>query len=75
MYQSFIQLLEEAGYKKYMSKMGPVYLLERGNDRQMVFLTYHKDQKKENGESSCNVQNQSCWIGGRFPTQHTEWKK
>lgn len=47
MYQSFIQLLEEAGYKKYMSKMGPVYLLERENDRQMVFLTYHKDQKKE----------------------------
>lgn len=47
MYQSFINLLSEAGYKKFMSEIGPVYVLEDGEDRQIVFLTYHKNQIQE----------------------------
>lgn len=44
MYQSFINLLLEAGYEKYMTKIGPVYVLERGENRHIVYLTYHRDQ-------------------------------
>lgn len=47
MYQSFINLLSEAGYKKFMSEIGPVYLLEDGENRQIVFVTYHKNQIQE----------------------------
>lgn len=47
MYQNFINLLTEAGYQKYMSEAGPVYLLEKGEERQIIFLTYHKNQLKE----------------------------
>lgn len=47
MYQSFINLLSEAGYKKFMSKIGPVYILEDSEKPQIVFVTYHKNQTKE----------------------------
>lgn len=47
MYQSLVNLLLEAGYQKYMSQIGPVYVLEQERERQIIFLTYHKNQTKE----------------------------
>ena len=47
MYQSLINLLIESGYIKYMTAIGPVYIQEKKDGNQIIFLTYHKDQRKE----------------------------
>lgn len=41
MYQSYIELLEENGYRKFMCPIGPVYIQEE--KRKIAFVTYHKD--------------------------------
>jgi len=46
MYQSFVNMLLESGYHKYMTEIGPVYICEKSK-RQIVFLTYHKNQQKQ----------------------------